>query len=254
MNVLPDLKASFAAAANYDLDEELHGNLQLANLGQVVEQLAGAGRDKLFLTDLASVVTDDMLKDAASREVLDIFIGCHSNGFRMTVVEAAGRGGGPMFIPLIEDTAGDRMLVVAAAAAPPISAGNIQYVDATDSDAARDVNAFIAIAADRQSSVKQTSPVAERQKLAEILIRAVSATAEIVPDQEKGVVLPRAENMVGDVMVSIAKGEKKLTIFSVAAQKFDDGSLAEKLKPEMFHSGAEKQVTVSRPLRLTVGV
>lgn len=236
-----ELKANFSAVANYELSEKLLPHLQLARVEQVLDALAGSGKEKLFLNDITKHMGGE--PDEESRAVLAVLQGNHPLGFQLTVVEADHEGE-TVFLPVIEDSERKKLLVFS-----PVAAGErdrpeqVQFISGADSNSFSQVNRFFedGLRHRRKGSGKEI----RMNKVVEMIAGAVASIAggSCLPDpQEVSVSSPE---FIGRMLAALSRSGKDMVAFSVAAQRFEDGSLAQKLDPVVFRQGAEEAFTVN---------
>ncbi|TAL29515.1 MAG: hypothetical protein EPN97_13220 [Alphaproteobacteria bacterium] len=202
------LSPNFSAVAVYDMDD--HDSSALANFKRVVAQLSGEKKEAFFLKDMDQQLTDDYQYTPGARAGLDILMGKHPSGFRMTMIEAEHKGK-TVYMPVIDDTLLNRTLVVGPAKiAEGSAAPDIQYISATSPNAVRSINDFLAGGA-YERGVREELNSASVQNLVEDIVRAIAVASNVGRIVKKG-------STVGSLLVPIAKGETEVAAYSAAAK------------------------------------
>jgi hypothetical protein len=227
-----DLKAEFDAVANYHLDDKLHPHLQLARVEQVLDQLAGAGKAALFLSDIAEQAGEGWQRDERAKTAVEVLTGKHETGFQLTIVEAAHEGG-VVYIPVLADAERSKILAVGNVDAENAYAHpDLTYVNATDKKADDEVTMFIEEGLrfrnkrhDREDGMESVAPA---------MMYALTALTG------RGFVAEGKKPDIAGALTAIANDPSGVAAFSVAAQRLADGSYAQKLDPVRFRDGTEE--------------
>ncbi|MCC7036766.1 MAG: hypothetical protein IT560_05595 [Alphaproteobacteria bacterium] len=204
-----NISNDFHAVAIYEFDEK---KSQRAELSKV---LAGMTREKLdgfFMQEIGAQMEPQNPPDPRLKGVLDMLAGKDPSQFRITNIEVAD-GGKTAYLPVIDDQLRNKALIVTPGATAAASSDAFTYVSATDPGAKDAINTFLADGA-RLRAEQGTLRVGEVQNLIENLIVTVSATAEIVDND-----IVSAGTTLGDILPPIARGEKEVSVSSVAAKK-----------------------------------
>lgn len=202
------LAPNFSAVAVYDMDA--HDSSALANFKQVVAGLSREKKEAFFLKDMDQQLADDYQFTPGARAGLDILMGKHPSGFRLTMIEAA-HNGKAVYMPVIDDTLLNRTLVVGPAnIAEGTAAPDIQYVSARSPDAVTAINDFLAGGA-YERGTRETLKYNNVQDLIEDIVRAIAVASDVGRIVKKG-------STVGALLVPIAKGETEVAAYSAAAK------------------------------------
>ncbi|MEZ0261234.1 MAG: hypothetical protein ACAH80_09500 [Alphaproteobacteria bacterium] len=224
-----DIKRRFKAVATYDTAERVE-TLQLAPAGNVIAALDFYRQD-LFLTGIDKAIgtqATDLPKGA-----LDILTGRHVNGFKITIVQAE-HNDKPVFLPVVEDSLLQEVLVVAPGPRPDSCGPAVVYVDSTDTDASAQVNDFLIRGARLRGERSLLDPEGARN-LIDDMITAVSMVGD----------LPETRAMennitIGAAFAEVARGNSGMVNYVMACNLID-------YKAEATE-GTQKPIAVRGPL------
>ncbi|MDI1226253.1 MAG: hypothetical protein PSY14_01015 [bacterium] len=202
------LSANFHGVAAYD---PLSDKAAPASYKTVVAGLTRDRLDKFFFPDLQKHSLDPVAeKDKSAISLLE---GTHPMGFRVSMI-AAQDGDKRVYMPMIDDTLRNMTLLVGPGPAGKSIADAVTYIDGSEKDASKKINEFLADGARLRGEMGKLN-VSDAYELVEDLIRAVSASADVTLDHKNNIA---TDTTVGDVMAPIARGQKEVTLYAVAAQ------------------------------------